>query len=313
MIFFVHHIARSVQADVIVTKLGNELNAAILSELKRGGDKRKWMEDGPVTTPGGTPDPNLQYVVLNESGYISTIDESGGLDVAVKHDIRIHGLCRPGHYMLAGVPVVSVNDGKMIDDKVVGDIRSIFTVSAWRTRMQHIDFEMHALVEVALRALSPGVTDPFTALTRIDRLTDSLARLLAHGGSLRMITDGNGVCRVVLYPLSFQHYLDTAFLPIRQTAAGNTAIMLRLLNALRQLALRTTRQKQIQELLDHCEVMEQAGCAAASIEHDANQIRARAGLVQELARYRFEKLRENRVAEFEDQIQGVAAASGGHQ
>ncbi|MGD9715234.1 MAG: DUF2254 domain-containing protein, partial [Thermomicrobiales bacterium] len=288
VVHFVQHIATSIQADVIVTRLGDELNTAIESEIKRGEGHTKWLDDEDALEPSSDFDSGLHYFTLDRSGYIESLDESSLLSTAVKHETQITMLCRPGHYVLAGVPVAAVERGSIDLSKLEGierEIKHSVTVGARRSRRLHIDFEIHALVEVALRALSPGVNDPFTALTCIDRLTDAIARLLDHGGASRLLLDDDGDCRVALYPTPVQHYLDAAFFPVRQAATGNVTVILKILSALRQLCLRARSLRQLDEILAHGEMVEKAGRAAALIDHDLNKIADRAQSLKKLASY----------------------------
>jgi uncharacterized membrane protein len=93
-------------------------------------------------------------------------------------------------------------------------------------------------VGVAVRALSPGVNDPFTAIDSVDRLSASLARLADRPAIPMQHFDGDGHLRVQACPQSFPDLLEAAFNPTRQAAAGNPIVMIRMLSSLSEIARR---------------------------------------------------------------------------
>ncbi len=292
MIHFVQTIATSIQADVVVKRLGAELNLAIESELERGSQSVQWLGQGEVSDPPLVPDSDKFHVVMPESGYVEGIDEEGALALAINQDTHITLLCRPGHYVLRGAPAVRLDDAPE-DFKACADkIHKLISLGPRRTRRQQIEFEIHALVEVALRALSPGINDPFTAITCIDHLTDALRRLLKNNFETRALVDEDGCRRVTFYPTPFSHYLDTALLPIRQTAPGNTVITLKLLDAINALCLQADKVNHLDSLAAHAEMVQSTAELHTRVEQDLTSISERFSKVRNTIEWRRALLRE---------------------
>jgi uncharacterized membrane protein len=92
------------------------------------------------------------------------------------------------------------------------------------------------LVEIAARALSPGVNDFYTAIACVDHLAAAMALMLEKGLPSNLLHDDSGRLRVELYCLTFQDLADAALHPIRQDARENVAVSIRLLESLTMLA-----------------------------------------------------------------------------
>lgn len=105
-------------------------------------------------------------------------------------------------------------------------------------------------VEVAVRALSPGVNDPFTAIACIDRLGSAMRRLAPRPLPGAWRRDEEGVCRLRLATTDFAGHLDAAFNQIRQNAGGSVAVLARLMEALVAVA-DATRDSERRKALRH--------------------------------------------------------------
>jgi uncharacterized membrane protein len=92
------------------------------------------------------------------------------------------------------------------------------------------------LVEIAVRALSPGINDPFTAIACVDRLGSGLCRLARRGTPSALRFDPHGRLRLVAPGPTFAGIVDTAFNQIRQNARSNPAVAIRMLDAIAQIA-----------------------------------------------------------------------------
>ena len=122
------------------------------------------------------------------------------------------------------------------DDEVARAVNRALIVGTHRTPVQDLEFSIDQLVEIAVRALSPGINDPFTAMTCIDRLTASLCSLARRRIPSPVRRDEEGRVRVIARPWTFRGAIDEAFDQIRQHARGNAAVSIRLLEGLGLLA-----------------------------------------------------------------------------
>jgi uncharacterized membrane protein len=127
-----------------------------------------------------------------------------------------------------------------------------------RTPTQDLEFSIDALVEIALRALSPGINDPRTAMTCIDRLAEALAHFMRTGSRPPLIDDADGTLRLILHPTTFDGAIDAAFNQIRQAANGHVAVLIRIIDALGELAESGVTTEQRSALARHADMVRRA-------------------------------------------------------
>jgi uncharacterized membrane protein len=137
--------------------------------------------------------------------------------------------------------MVMVWPGDRVTQSLVGRINAAFVFGNQRTAAQDIEFSVHQLVEIAVRALSPGVNDPFTAVACVDRLGSALCRLARRDMPSPLRFDMHGKLRLVAQGSTFAGIVDTAFNQIRQSARSNPAVAIRMLDAITQIASQVQR------------------------------------------------------------------------
>ncbi len=252
VILFVHHIARQIQADVVIFDTAEELREATreLAENKTNGDDEYVDRDKFEEIRSAFENQARTISLERPSGYVQFIDTSAALKLAAKHDIKIAFGCRPGQFILQGRRLMTVSPPARVDDDLAGQLASVVQLGSQRTREQRVEFEMLALVEIALRALSKGINDPFTAISCIDWLTAGLAQLLKRYPDHRIIKDKEDRVRVLEYPQTFPHYLNQAFNPVREAAKDLPIVLDRLHLALTDLKAVAVHDAQRQALAD---------------------------------------------------------------
>jgi len=150
-------------------------------------------------------------------------------------------------------------------------------LSGERTSIQDLETSIRQLVEVALRALSPSISDPFTAMTVIDRLTISLSKIMRRGMPQCVWTDGDGKVRLIAPRSTFAHILQAAFRQIRQQAHDQPAVLIRLVESLGQL-LAQAKSSQEPPLRKEIELVLETGRKDIAQEEDFETLEERAKL-----------------------------------
>jgi uncharacterized membrane protein len=256
LIYFIHHVADTIQADTVISDVGRDLRTAIeqrFPQIER--------PDVPLAAQGllldrlaaeGAP------LALAGSGYIQVVDVKALLTLACERDLVIELDLRPGHFVVAGEPVASVRPASGWHEEVERCLRAAVVVGPKRTLSQDVEFPISMLVSIALRALSPGINDPLTAITAVDRLTAGLAELAARPDPPTQILDGEGVLRLLLRPTTFAGAMDAAFDDIRQAARAQVRVLIRLLEALTVLARLVREPGRREALVAHAQRIERA-------------------------------------------------------
>jgi uncharacterized membrane protein len=249
LVYFIDHVAVGIQADTVIAAVARDLEEAIdhLFPEKLGhGPAASGRSDADLP---GDFDRQARPVSATDSGYIRAVDTEELMRVAVEHDLLLRLLYRPGHFVVEGRAVALVWPGAHADEAVARSIARVFVLGDRRTLEQDVEFAVGQMVEVALRALSPGINDPFTALTCVDRLGAALCRLGERTIPSRYRHDERGVLRVVTGEVSFDGVVDAAFDQIRQAARTNVAVTLRLLEVIEVVLQGAQREEDREALL----------------------------------------------------------------
>jgi uncharacterized membrane protein len=240
LIFYVHHVAVALQVSQITANVASELEGAIgrLYPDPFGGSIDLAEPDPPPV-----PD-DAVHITANASGYVQHLDAAAVLAIAGRHDTVIWIIARPGAFVTPGSAVAAVHPPPRDLQALQRSFRRALTLGADRTARQDAAFAIQQLVEIALRALSPGVNEPFTAVTCVDRLRQGLTLLMSRRVPSAVRLDDAGRRRVVAPPLSVSELLELAFDPIARHTGQEITVALRLLEALDQLRLAAQRPDQ---------------------------------------------------------------------
>ncbi len=257
LLFYVHHLSRAIVADTVVNRVGDDLDHAIRNDL------RDAEESVPTDFVRRSEEP--ARFGFATSGYIQTIDYRGLVDAAAERDAVIELLARPGHHVLAGRTHAYVWPASALDDAFRAEIADAVAIGRERTAYQDVEFSIRQLVEVALRALSPGINDPFTAIAVVDRLGASLALAMRRGEPQAIWNDAEGRVRLVAATSDFDGLVDLAFNQIRQAGAMHPAVLISLVTTLGALAETPRTETQKTALKRHMDAVVET--ARASIAH----------------------------------------------
>jgi uncharacterized membrane protein len=256
LIYFIHHIATSIQLPNVIASIARDLSGAIDAESSVVGPS---IEAGPsvdellrrMGESGGT-------VAAPASGYLQFIQHQRLVALAAEKGAVISLLHRPGHFLVRDQPVATVWPPQAAS-AVARALRRAHISGPNRTLAQDLAFAVDQLVEIAIRALSPAVNDTFTALTCIDWLGDSLSKVTTSWHPVRVHRDGHGYVRVITAHVSYRRLVERAFEKIRQAARGMPAVLIRQLDALTKIMTETTTAEQRELLLEQARMLYAAG------------------------------------------------------
>jgi uncharacterized membrane protein len=188
-----------------------------------------------------------------------------------------------GGFVAEGAVLVSVASYRApspeVSDELVRRVNARFGLGKQRTIEQDAGFGFRQVVDIALKALSPGVNDTTTALIGVDHLGALLAQLADRCLASPLRSD-DGQVRVVAVRPSFTRFVATAFDQIRSAANGNAAVYLRLLTALNIVAQRTHHPKRRRVLYQQAELIGEAAARTLATEYERQQVRTRLAEVQ---------------------------------
>jgi uncharacterized membrane protein len=235
LIYFIHHIARSIQLPEVIASIAKDLAIAIDAEVAAAG-RLDGRETGPsVAELERRMEESGVVVAAPRSGYLQFVEYDTLVAIASRADATIRLLYRPGHFVVAGLPLATVWPGEAAEEATRSLMRAHFTGSH-RTLVQDLAFAIDQMVEIAIRALSPAVNDTFTALTCIDWLSDGLCKLTASWDPRTVYRDALGHVRIMAAEPRYARFVERAFDKVRQASRGMPAVMIRQLDALTRIA-----------------------------------------------------------------------------
>jgi uncharacterized membrane protein len=236
LIYFIHHVATSIQLPEVIASIAGDLSRAIETEVAISTTALGTCPPvGPTESELlGVLDRDGATVPATTSGYLQFVGYPTLVDIAARSDAVIELLHRPGHFVVEGLPLASVWPAHAAPEVARGLERAHAT-GAHRTLAQDLAFAIDQLVEIAIRALSPAVNDTFTALTCIDWLGDALCKISARWNPQRTHRDDHGYVRVIAAKVEYDRFVDRAFDKIRQAGRGMPAVMIRQLDTLAEI------------------------------------------------------------------------------
>lgn len=235
LIYFIHHVSTSIQAERVTASVFEELKDRIETLFPDDYEEDEGQQAANDEAEGGQDLP-LQQVRSRRSGYLQAVDLEGLLELAVEADLTFRIGQRPGAYIMPEGVLAEVLSERTIDDGTKERITGAFFLGTDRTPEQDAEFAVRQLVEIAVRALSPGINDPFTALTCIDQLGATLCILTGRTFPSPQRYDPEGKLRISMKALTFEGVIRTAFDQIRQYGRESVAVTIRLLEVLEQIA-----------------------------------------------------------------------------
>ena len=276
LIYFIHHIATSIQLPQVIASIAHDLSDAIAFDT--GGDGSR-AEDEPERGPsvpelirrmeesGGT-------VRAPTSGYLQFVRQETLVRIAAEADAVIHLKYRPGHFVVEGHPLATVWPSDAAPH-IGHDLKRAHVAGPYRTLSQDISFAVDQLVEIAIRALSPAVNDTFTALTCIDWLGDSLCKVAKQWRPALVHRDQQGYVRVIAAEVGYDRLVERAFEKIRQASGGMPAVMIRQLDALAEIMQQAPNVEQHRVLLDQAAMIQRASVQSVAEHADRADVQRR--------------------------------------
>jgi uncharacterized membrane protein len=269
LLYFIHHISQAISASHIVDRIAEETEGVIDELMPWPCHKNHAVGDPPIG-----PGPNDVALLSTHSGYIRFIDTKRVVAVAKRHRVSIRVLRRVGHFVPAGIPLMIVSKGGRLSPEGTAELLAAIDIGPTRTLQQDIEFGVLQIVDIALRAISPAVNDPTTAINCVDQLSRILIRFASREPPDNLLYDPPGIVRVSIEWMHFDRLVVSAFEQIRLYSKTDIAVSLRLLRALNDIAVSTSNPKYRRILAEHG-ARTVADCAGNFDEENLKLLRAR--------------------------------------
>ena len=256
--WYVRHIASSINVERVVDTVHGDLVRSIADHTRE-------------TAGLVLPAEKLAGMSISVEGsdYVQAIDFGGLADWAHEHGVAVALRIRPGDYVPRGAPVAIVSAGV---DGAAERIEHALTFGRKPAALQDIEYSVRQLNEIAVRALSPGINDPFTAGSVLERFGDALCRVAPRHLPTGVIAREGRI--VLTMPVTdYDGLADAMFHTIRQNAAGSAYVLIRLVEVL-------TRVAEVERLTTRRAVLRRHADLAAALAGDIGEAAARDDLAR---------------------------------
>ncbi|QDU79407.1 hypothetical protein Pla110_11170 [Polystyrenella longa] len=253
LIWFIHHVATSIQAPNLVESVADELGTTIERLFPEHIGRPRGEEDESHTAEEALsrPEGETIEILCSTEGYIEGIDGDTLISEACEHKGLLKLNCKPGNFVTYKETLAefqSYQSGDDLDedarDSLIKTIQQVIIIGPTRTPRQDISYAVLQLVEIAVRALSPGINDPFTAMGCIDRFSGALCTLAERDFPEIIRRDEEGTPRVVLTNVDrFPEILNDAFNMVRQNGIRSVAVSIRMIDSLLRITAHVTRKR----------------------------------------------------------------------
>lgn len=250
LIFFIHHIAGSLQISNIIGEIVDETKKSIhhLFPDEVGSPISEECEEiAEIADDAGKED--WIKVATQESGYIQLVDVEDLAEFAADNACVVRMEAAVGEFVGTGSRIVSVlpSAGHKLDADKLEELKDLFGIARDRTIEQDVGFGIRQLVDIALKALSPGVNDTTTAINCIENLGELIGELASRDFPKRArVADGKNV--IIVKAPSFADFVGTAFDQIRISGKANAAVFVKLASAIELAAERTDSKSRLSAL-----------------------------------------------------------------
>jgi len=252
LIYFMHHIAKTIQADTVIANVTDDLHEVLARTFPLSADREtEGGNESDAASVRASVRENGRAIEAGRGGYIQIIDYESLLETAVEKNLSFVLPSRSGHFVISNSTLALAAPADAVNDELVEAVRDHILIGARRTPARDPEFLIANLVEIAVRALSAGVNDHYTATACVDRLCEALAEILRRPPLPSTMADRRGTVRLVRDSPTFAHLLDSAFNEIRQSAPGNVAVLSRVADRLVMLGELAKRPSERQALHRH--------------------------------------------------------------
>jgi uncharacterized membrane protein len=274
LIYFIHHISHAISVNHIVDRIRRETELVIDQLMP---ERRR-----PVLTHaslGDFPEPLDFAVASRQTGYIRFIDIKRLRLLARAYRICVRVERRIGHFVPEGVTLLAVSHGERITQDCTIALLAAIDIGPVRTLQQDIEFGIVQIVDIGLKAISPAVNDPTTAISCVDQLSSIVIRWLGRAPPASGFYDPPYVLRLVVPWIGVDGLLDLAFEQLRHYAESDAAVSLRLMRALCDIAS-TVDDPDIREILHDRGARVTAGCSGKLHDEDLKRLHGRLSLLE---------------------------------
>jgi uncharacterized membrane protein len=276
LIIFIHQIAISIQADKVISDISGFISKQVETLFpEKMGDENESEESLDISAAISAYEKCIS-IKSPANGYVQYIDSEALIEIITHNNSLLELHYRPGDYLVKGMEIGRLFSNESEENNEHKKILNRFIIGKTKTSQQDLEFSIDQMVEIAARALSPGINDPYTAITCIDNLTAVMSYLAQAKFPSKYRYDQEGNLRIIANTLDFEGVLDAAFNQIRQFSEGSTAVIIRLMEALITIHGFIKIERHQKAVIKHAEMVLRLGKQTINEKNDIHDLTKRA-------------------------------------
>ncbi|MGY1856940.1 DUF2254 domain-containing protein [Modestobacter sp. SYSU DS0290] len=236
LVLFIGHLASVLRVETMLRDVHDESSSTIARELGAG------KERGPADTGGDSPARGREVLLTaRSSGFLVGVDARAAVAAATEAGAVVELEVRMGDSVVEGTPVARARLEPGADPDVealTGRLDDALRLHFERSASRDVAYGLRKVIDIALRALSPGINDPTTAVHALSHASALLGQLAVHPADERVFRDEAGVVRVVVPPWDLPALLQLGLEEPLHFADGQPAVLRRMAGLLREVAWR---------------------------------------------------------------------------
>jgi uncharacterized membrane protein len=232
LIFYINHAAHSIRASVIIDSATSDALRALRSLYPVPLDNPYAEQDDAELPQEEKP----YHVVARKAGFVQAVDRRALRRLADRHRLTIRVDAEIGTYLLPGQLAMSVWPGGKPDDEAIEGLIDTLVQGPERTPHQDILYGVTELMDIAVKAMSPSLNDPTTAVNAMQRMSEVLLDMAWRERGDEITRDDDGRPLVLFPRPKLADAVRLGFDQVRHYAAGNPTVAVLLLETLADLA-----------------------------------------------------------------------------
>jgi uncharacterized membrane protein len=281
-IAFIHHLSQSLQAEQLAARVGKGLMATFCAMYPEWNERTADRDDAIAFPDAAEP---WQPIKAPRTGYLQAVEHDRALAIATENDLLVLFSQRAGDFVTEGRVIGRFYPANHAKAQALAQaLAGCHLVGNVRTPTQDPEYSVHQLAQIAVRALSPGINDPYTALICVDWLEAALLLLAGRGMRPGARRDAQGQVRLVAPPSGFDLVADAVFNKIRAASRSQRALMLRLADVIEHVAREVRHEDDRAVLHRHLHWLAEDAAQGLVVERERTELQVRCTEVEAVLR-----------------------------
>ncbi len=238
LVLFLAHLTEQIRVETMLRNVHRDAVRVMRTVL----NERDSASDGGETAP--SPPRNAETLLVEDDGFLTRVDQNGLLSIAVEEEAVVSIEVHPGAFLVQGTPFGSVwSSGPAFlsgeaAERIASRVAACIHVGFERTSAQDVGYGLRQLTDVAIKALSPGINDPTTAIHALSHISAFLCALSDHDLGPELLRDDDDTVRVVIYRPDLASYVDLGLSQPRRYGATDPQVLQKIYQVLLDLSFR---------------------------------------------------------------------------